>query len=143
MSDKNLKLNGARSRLNLNQDILELREQRKRKQAEINKFTQRYGLKLTKHPEIERGQRCLLDFVLDEVQKSQSSYVTSLRDLKRFKAKKLAKAASNHIRKQKKKIAEAAKSKRRKKRDLARQLSKMVYRNFWQGTFKIHKFSLQ
>ena len=75
MSDKNLKLNGARSRLDLKQSIIELKEQRVDKQAEMDKFTDKYGLKLSKRPEIERGQRCLWDFVLDDVSKNSSMVV--------------------------------------------------------------------
>lgn len=134
--------NGMKSRIELSETLEDLRNKRTEKKNELSLFAEIYGKKIPKINEPERGQRCLRDFVLDDIQKLTYFVLTNMRERKRFLSKKEAKKASNIINKRLKAKEEEEKNRLKKLKETAKQLSRNVYKGFWQSTFKIHKFSL-
>lgn len=125
------------------QVLADLYENRVQITKEIDEFEKAFGKKLNKINEPENANRTLWDFVLADVEKNVAPALNSQRDFKRFQRKKLAKISINAVQKQAKIIEEKAKAKTKQKKELSKTLCKKVYKDFWQGAFKVHKFSMQ
>lgn len=122
---------------------LELIENKLKKARELEEFEEVYGKKLNKINEPEKTNRTLWEFVLNDVEKNTGPSINNMRDFKRFQKKKLAKIAVNTIQKKHKIWEEKAKAKIKMKKELSKAIAKQVYKEFWQTSFKIHKFTLQ
>lgn len=122
---------------------MELVENKQKKARELEEFEEAYGKKLNKINEPEKTNRTLWEFVISDIEKNTSPYINSMRDFKRFQKKKLAKIAVNTFQKKNKIWEEKAKNKEKMKKELSKLMAKRVYKEFWQASFKIHKFSLQ
>lgn len=125
------------------QALAELAEEKQQAMDKLDQFEEKYGKKLQKIVEPGRVGKGLWDFVVEEVEKNSVPYLNSVRDYKRHNAKKLAKVAVNAVQKLQKANEEKERAKVRAKRELGKTIAKKVYKEFWQSTFKVHKFSLQ
>ena len=110
---------------------------------QVEEFEDAYGKKLNKISEPDKGAKTLWEFVLNDIEKN--GYPNLLRNLeyKRHHSKKLSKAAIGAAFKREKLEEEREKSKIRHKQEISKNIAKRVYKEFWQSTFKIHKFTIQ
>lgn len=134
---------GALIRIELNEELKNLRKKKDQKKQEILQFYIEAGKKLSKNKEPERGQRCLWDFLIREIESNSAAYLNNSRDFKRFQGRKIAKVAVNAIRKQERQKVEEVERQFKEKKEISKSLCKIVYRNFWQTSLKIHKFALK
>ena len=106
----------------------------------LDQFEENYGRKVLKQEEPEKSGKNLWDFVLNDVVSCQQVF-TGNKDSRRFNAKKQAKVVSTAIAKKERLKQQMDEEKERNKKEIAKNLSKVVFRQFWQTTFRIHRFS--
>lgn len=110
--------------------------------ADYNDFTESYGRKLIKEEEPEFHIKDCWDFVISDVIATQATHVQN-RTKNLFNYKKQAKIIAAHLCKKQRLKEQEDIQKENTRKEIAKNLSKTVFRNFWQTTFRIHKFSQQ
>lgn len=120
----------------------DLLKSRDKKAQEMEEFHEEYGTKINKINEPDKTNKTLWDFILNDIEKVVAPDMARVRDFKRFQRKKTAKIASNAVQKRHKIVDERLKAKQKVKKELGKLIAKKVYKEYWQTTFKIHRFGI-